>query len=226
MNLKMLCRVSIVKTIYINFRCLPVKQAIKLPIIIGKHTEILIKGKINIHSHITMEMIGFGLGGSPDLYHYNSKRNYLRIGDGAKIVFMGSANFASHTSCLVAHSEIVFGDGFRCNNGCRFSSVEGIEFGKACLLGGNIVIRDSDGHTIYDIDSNGNRVKKHTNKAKIKIGNHVWIANDSAILKGVTIPDDSVIGYRSMVTRSIEKKYSIIAGSPAKVVKEHIEWER
>lgn len=84
------------------------------------------------------------------------------------------------------------------------------------MLGGNVVIRDSDGHTIMEGES------VHLNTAKVKIGNHVWIANNVNVLKGVTIADNAVVGYESLVVKDL----AIYDGGPAKLVNNGIRWER
>lgn len=51
-----------------------------------------------------------------------------------------------------------------------------------------------------------------------EIGNDVWIGCNSTILRGVTIGDGAVIGANSLVNKDVPP-YSIVVGSPAKIVK-------
>lgn len=63
------------------------------------------------------------------------------------------------------------------------------------------------------------------NPAKeIKIGNHVWIGSRSLILKGANIPDDSIIGAQSVVSKSLADKNTLYVGSPVRAVKRNINW--
>lgn len=171
-------------------------------------------------------MIRFSIGGSSDLYEYQSKKSYWEIKNGAVLIFNGRAHFAPHCSILVSGSKMEIGKNFSCNNGCRFASLAGIEFGNDCLLGGNIVIRDSDGHSVFDLDSNGNVIRQHEDKKTIKIGNHVWVASESHILKGVELPDDTIVAYGSICTKFFSGNNQIIAGIPAKIIKNNILWKR
>ena len=213
--LKFISQVNIIKTIYTNFKLLPFKQAMILPIAVGRHTTVKLRGQVRINSPLKPFMILFAIGGSQDLYDYQLKKSYMEIRKDAAVIFNGSAHFAPHCSLLVSNSELVFGENFSCNNRCRFSSTAGIEFGNDCLVGGNVVIRDSDGHSVYEIDSDGNERYAHENKKPVKIGNHVWIASECHILKGTKIPDDSIVAYGSLCTKAFDGGKQIIAGVPA-----------
>lgn len=59
--------------------------------------------------------------------------------------------------------------------------------------------------------------------APISIGNHVWIGTNAIILKGVDIGDGAVVAAGAVVTRSVPPR-CIVAGNPAKIVKENVEW--
>lgn len=52
---------------------------------------------------------------------------------------------------------------------------------------------------------------------KVKIGNNVYFAQKCTVMKGVTIGDNCIIGYGSLVTRDIPSN-SVVAGSPARVI--------
>lgn len=87
-------------------------------------------------------------------------------------------------------------------------------------MGCYVNVRDSDGHTIILNDVEQVSLKS------VEIGKDVWIAANVDILKGVTIGDANVIGYRSCVTKSVNEEHCIIAGYPAKVVRREIDWKR
>lgn len=94
--------------------------------------------------------------------------------------------------------------------------------GKDCMFSRRIEIRTSDGHSIVDKES-GHR----TNISQdIKIGDHVWIGTDCLILKSTEIPDDCVVGGRSVVNKIFKLPGCLIAGNPARVLREKITWQR
>jgi acetyltransferase-like isoleucine patch superfamily enzyme len=51
--------------------------------------------------------------------------------------------------------------------------------------------------------------------APVVIGENVWIAAGAAVLRGVTIGDDSVVAFGSVVTRDVPAG-TIVGGNPAR----------
>lgn len=94
-----------------------------------------------------------------------------------------------------------------------------ITFGKSCMLSYGINIRNTDSHPVIDVSSG-----KILNPEKdIHIGDHVWIAENATILKGVNIGNDSIVGTGAIVTKNVPPN-SIVAGNPGRVVKTDINW--
>lgn len=56
-------------------------------------------------------------------------------------------------------------------------------------------------------------------KGDIVIGNDVWVCTGATIIAGVTIGNGAIVAARSVVTRDVAP-YSVVAGNPAKVVKQ------
>ena len=98
-----------------------------------------------------------------------------------------------------------------------------VKIGKNCMFSSKITLFTGDGHTLYNLDNPQN---VNTTNFGITIGNHVWIGHDVKILKDVIIPDNTVIGTSSLVNKQFSKPNTVIAGIPAKVVKENISWDR
>ncbi len=95
-----------------------------------------------------------------------------------------------------------------------------MEIGALCMFSYGITLRNHDSHRI--IDPSSGRV---LNPPKdVILGRHVWIAQNATILKGCHIGDNSVIGFGSIVTKSCPPG-SVMAGVPAKIVKEDINWD-
>lgn len=140
--------------------------------------------------------------------------NFFEIGDG----LIEDTSFIiqkSNDSQLVIASGIFIGS-------AKFLIEEPktyIKIGKNCMFSDNIMLRNSDGHPIYD------KQGILLNRAKgIVIGNHVWLGCNTTILKNVVLADDIIVGAGSVVTKSFDKTGVILAGVPAKVVKEDVSW--
>ncbi len=99
-----------------------------------------------------------------------------------------------------------------------------IIIGNDCMLGYGCEIRTSDEHLIYD--KNYQKTNREKNNKPVILQNHVWVASGALILKGCIISENSVIGANAVVAnKKYEKSNIVIAGNPAKIVKENIYWE-
>ena len=63
--------------------------------------------------------------------------------------------------------------------------------------------------------------KKNLN---VKIGNDIYIGSNTLIAPGVIIDSLNLIGMGSVVTKSINTSKNIVAGNPATIVKQDIDW--
>ena len=58
----------------------------------------------------------------------------------------------------------------------------------------------------------------------ITIGENVWIGCRALILKGVTIGDGAVVAAGAVVTKDVPAN-CVVAGNPAKIIKENVVWQ-
>lgn len=102
-----------------------------------------------------------------------------------------------------------------------FNSNNCITIGKNCLVSLKVNFYNTDGHPIYEKTSG-----KITNFVKnMIIGDDCWIGYNATILKGVTLPKNTIVGWGSVVSKSITKEFCAIAGNPAMIVKENVTWK-
>lgn len=106
------------------------------------------------------------------------------------------------------------GSGITCNT--RIMVRDRVFIGRDVIISWGVFISDSDWHEI----SWGKSTEP------IFIGHHVWVSHDVSILKGSTINEGCVIGAKSLVAGKSFPERSLIAGAPAKVVREEISWSR
>lgn len=105
------------------------------------------------------------------------------------------------------------------NSQSQIRCMEKIVIGEQCAIARNVIIMDYDAHDIYYEDGKTNK-----KTSPIIIGNHVWIGVGATILKGVTIGDGAVIGAGAVVTSDVPSN-CIVAGVPARIIKNNIKWE-
>ena len=118
---------------------------------------------------------------------------------------------------------IIVGDNTTFTHSVHFCAQEdnmSIIVGDDCMLSNTITVRTSDSHPIYNED--GVRIN---GPQSVNIGNHVWIAPGTKIMKGAKIMDGAIIGSNTFVTKEIPEN-SLAVGSPAKVVKTNVHWTR
>lgn len=106
-----------------------------------------------------------------------------------------------------------------------FNAIEGkhIEIGSNSLFSNGIELHTSDYHSVVIKDDPTNRINPAED---IIIGNLVWIGLRTIILKGSTIADNSVVGACSLVSRQFNTPCTLIAGIPAKDIKNNINWNK
>lgn len=96
-----------------------------------------------------------------------------------------------------------------------------IEIGRDCMFSNNIHIRSTDSHSIVDMQG------KRTNPAQnVYIGSHCWIGMNVLLLKGTSISNNSVIAASSVCIKKYNESNCVIAGNPARIVKNDIDWNR
>jgi acetyltransferase-like isoleucine patch superfamily enzyme len=111
-------------------------------------------------------------------------------------------------------SRITIGSGTRLN-GAGVMAYTRIEVGPRCILGSTLVF-DSDFHPLdpahrHDPDA-------PVSCAPIIIEENVWLGGQSAVLKGVTVGENSVVAFRAVVSDDVPPNV-VVAGNPARVVK-------
>ena len=126
---------------------------------------------------------------------------------------------------------IKIGDNCFVGEGSRIWSGEKITIGNDVLISHNVNIIDTNSHpldykerakTYVDMLRFGHpRDKGTVITAPIVIEDYAWINFNVSILKGVTIGKGAIVAAGSMVTKDVEP-YTIVAGNPAKIVRENI----
>lgn len=146
----------------------------------------------------------------------------LYMAKNSKLTIGGKNNgrvLIGYGSCIQVgeNAELHIGDTF-INREVKIICNKELTIGDNCIMAMGVVIRDNDGgnHQILS--------PEYTNAKPVKIGNHVWLGENSMVLKGVTIGDGAVVAASSVVTKDVPPR-CLVAGTPAKVIRENIDWK-
>lgn len=120
-------------------------------------------------------------------------------------------------------SIVKFGNDVNMTGPCHITAVEGstVSFGDDVMIATDNEFLSDDAHPIFDVITG----KRLNVSQDVIIGNHVWFAKGAVALSGAQVGDGSVVGFRSLVTGRIPNN-CIAVGTPAKVVRKNIAWER
>ncbi len=139
----------------------------------------------------------------------------IRISIGDDVTVHSRSSFSA--ARLFDDPSLYIGDNTYLGPGLSVGVAKKISIGTSCHISSNVSISDNDGHPLDPVKrAKGEPVAKK-DVLPVTIGDHVWIGEGSAVFKGVTIGEGSVIGARSVVTRSIAP-FTIAAGNPAIVI--------
>lgn len=163
--------------------------------------------------------------------------NVIRIGDFSRLInctieFHGNNNtlvIGDRCLCNEAcfwmeedNNQVLLGDHTHLSGNVQLSVLEGtsIQVGQDCLFSDGIDIRTGDSHSLVEKGTQ-NRLNP---SESITIGEHVWVGRGVTILKGTVIADHCVIGAASLLCKKHEIPNCVLVGTPAKEVKQNIDW--
>jgi acetyltransferase-like isoleucine patch superfamily enzyme len=170
--------------------------------------------------------------------HIQGENKIISVGDGCRINAIEFTVIGNNCSCVLEdhvssnapleffivgnHCSIRVGAFTHFESTTTMQAIEdnmSIDIGTGCLFASAYLVT-SDYHNIYSASTG-----KSINPPKpVIIEGRVWIGKDVTILKGAYIGSGSVVGINSVVTKEFRSKGVIIAGNPAKIVKEDITW--
>ncbi len=117
--------------------------------------------------------------------------------------------------------EIIIGNNVRFGWDCHIGCINKIVIGSNVLFASRIYISDHfHGKTDRDYLEIFPLERELVSKGPIIIKNDVWIGEGVIIMPGVQIGKGSIVGANAVVTKDIPD-YCIVAGVPARVIKEN-----
>lgn len=154
------------------------------------------------------------IGGMPQIY------GDLRLHVGTNVTLHGAATFTAGK---------VFPDPtLTIGNDTHLGYQVGIMVGTRVTIGSHVLIANRVALVGYDLHPTDpvrrarGEPPDESGCGDITIEDHAWIGMNSTILKGVTVGRAAIVGSGSMVTKDVPPM-TIVAGNPARVVKELVE---
>lgn len=162
---------------------------------------------------------GKGLEISPRSECRADARGNITLGDHCRVYgtleSQGSGKIRIGNNCCIYNDSII-------------GSVDSITIGDCVMISNRVHIYDNNNHPTSPAvrremcmgDFDGELWRwAHADHAPIVIEDDVWIGEYAAVLKGVTIGKGSIVASHAVVTKDVPP-YTIVAGNPARVVKE------
>lgn len=188
----------------------------------GKNNQVVIKGTFRRHCKFRVYGDNNRIEFSESIYGIHNvminifgNNNLIQIG---KDFATDGLSFSIEDD----NNKIILGKNCHGGVNSELAAIEGtnIVLGDDCMLSANITVRTGDSHSVLNAQS-----RQRINHSKsVVIGEHVWIGNTVLIFKGTEIGSHSVVGGGSVVAGKRFPKNCIIAGNPAKIIKENIDW--
>lgn len=149
----------------------------------------------------------------------SNNKNNIQIGENSAI--MGSIYAFKNAIINIGHH-------FYLGENSTIGAKEFIKIGNCVIISNDVKIYDNNNHpTSPDMRKNMSMSGffnnywswEYAESKPVVIEDNVWIGQFSTILKGVIIGKGSIVGTRAVVTKNVPP-YTIVAGNPAKIVKE------
>lgn len=213
------------KTIVFNFKYFKIGDAFLFPVFISRRTCLRkMNGSIEIfNDKIETGMIRIGYG---NVGIFDKKRSHSIWEVSGKVIFKGETNIGHGSKIVVGnYGNLIFGENFTISAESTIVCFHRIEFGSDCLLSWDILAMDTDFHKIYSLDS----IEQVNNDEEIIVGDKCWIGCRSLILKGASLPSNTIVAANSVVTANKNSKmisHTIFGGNPAKTIRERVSWSK
>ena len=117
---------------------------------------------------------------------------------------------------------LIIGKNCKIGDNVHIVASKKVIIGDDCLMASKIFISDTNHGDYANVERMSSPLiapdERPLYTAEVRIGDRVWIGENVVILPGATIGDGVIIGANSVVNRAIDKN-SVVAGSPARVIK-------
>lgn len=204
-------------TLYLNLRCVPLKQALKFPVFVyGIPKFFSTFGHIRFPEGCKTGMVHFNesVTGGPQCEVGNSELNLW-----GTIIFRGKCSIGtSNKICVGEQGVLDLGAETRIAIFCNVTAYCKVVVGYHSRIVHRCQVFDTSYHYTADLRHGEGRVRNIARP--IIIGDYCWICNSSTISAGVTIPNRTIVASNSLVSKDMASipEESLIGGIPAKLL--------
>lgn len=208
---------SLPKSFLVSWKLVSWRDAFGLPCLVHYKCKLgSLGGHICFEGSLRKGAFSFGFG---NVGIFNPGVDCCILDVRGEIRLSGTANFGVGSRLSVGNGATVsLGDNFVNTAALTLVCMERITIGGNVLVSWDTTVMDSDFHSVKNLQT-GEVSRK---ESPVSIGSNVWIGARATILKGSEIPDGCVVGAASLVNKKFPEENALIAGNPAKVVKENI----
>lgn len=191
---------------------LPFCQAIKLPILLYKPKFITLKGRIIIKGKIRPGMVWLGFNAIHIYPHSGITLELL----GGELIFHGTTFFGNNSYLSIGEkARLNIGENVICYTSLKIFCRHHITIQRTVRIGWDVMIMDSSQHRLKNIE--GTFINK--GYSSIVVGHNTWLSTKCILLSGTHIAPYSVVAANSLINKSFDEPYVLLAGSPATVKK-------
>jgi len=148
--------------------------------------------------------------------------NIIIVGDGNRIEIGPNCRLNGFAAIKCSGAGLRVGAATTMVNGSLQLHEPGeITIGEDCMIANQVYVSLSDIHPIHDRVS-GERLNP---AASVQIGAHVWLGLRAMVMKGSRIGPGAVVAAGAVVSGPVPD-HAVVAGVPARVVRENVEWSR
>jgi acetyltransferase-like isoleucine patch superfamily enzyme len=165
--------------------------------------------------------------------HHSAQLNVgrIKLKNGCKVVVGESSIVDSSIMFDRENAVVVIGKRVFFNG--RIVAAQQVEIGDDVMVSWGVTLVDHNSHSLAFSQRSqdvlnvwaGTKDWDNVKISPIKIESKVWIGFDAIILKGVTIGEGSVVGAGAVIAKDVPP-WTVVAGNPARVIKEIPENER